>query len=97
MNIIKSQSLGAVVLPLVQVMADADLSWSDREKISAAIHKCHRQWTDMEKERQAANSQSGYGLQGPGGQIGQVANSQSGHTPQGLMEQIGQVFPNSPL
>jgi hypothetical protein len=59
MNIIKSQSLGAVVLPLVQVMADADLSWSDREKISAAIHKCHRQWTDMEKERQSTNAQLG--------------------------------------
>lgn len=78
--LIKSQSLGAVVLPLVQVMAEADLSWADREKISAAIHKCHRQWTDMEKERQmlnTTNAQSvsvGYGQQQPS--IGSLTGAQ---------------------
>lgn len=73
MNILKSQSLGVVVLPLVQVMADADLSWSDREKISAAIHQCHRQWTNMEKERQMINAQSAnYQAGSLQGQIGQV-------------------------
>lgn len=48
----KSLSLGAVVLPLVRVLTAApDLSWADREKISAAIRETHRAWDSMEKER----------------------------------------------
>lgn len=50
MNIIKQQSLSAVVMPLVQLLSDADLAWSDREKISSAIQACRRHHEAMEKE-----------------------------------------------
>jgi hypothetical protein len=56
-NLIKAPSLGAIVLPLVRIMAEADLAWADREKVSAAIQACHAQWSVMEKERQQANQQ----------------------------------------
>jgi hypothetical protein len=66
-NIIKAQSLWAVVQPLVLVMAEADLSWSNREKVAAAIRACHTHWDSMEKERQMANQQGtgGYPPQNP--------------------------------
>ena len=64
MNIIKkSQSLSNVVLPLVHIMAEADLSWYEREKVSAAIAACYQQWTQMEKERQTLGQQQASGAQ----------------------------------
>lgn len=59
MNVIKSQSLGNVVLPLIRIMADADLSWMEREKLSEAVAACHRQWEIMEKEKRILNQQPG--------------------------------------
>jgi hypothetical protein len=57
MNIIKQQSLSAVVMPLVRVMADADLLWVERERVSRAIQACVLQWARMEKEREMLNNQ----------------------------------------
>lgn len=63
MSIIKKMSLTEVVLPLVRVMADGDLSWSDREKIAAAVEACRSQWARMEDERYTLNQQQAAGMQ----------------------------------
>lgn len=52
MNLIRHRpDLAQVVMPLVRVMALADLSWADRAKFSEAIQECCRQWQSMEEER----------------------------------------------
>ena len=64
MNIsLKTFSLSKVTMPLIHVMADADLSWSDREKIAAALRACISQWDSMEKERLTASQQQAAGQQ----------------------------------
>jgi hypothetical protein len=76
MSISKQQSLSAVVMPLVRVMNEAVLSWSEREQLATAIQAAYRQWSGMEKERQAqqqmqwqqAGAQSGVGQQGAAAQ-----------------------------
>lgn len=57
MNIIRKMSLAQVVMPLVQVMERADISWRDRERVAAAINACNVQWEGMEQERQLLNQQ----------------------------------------
>ena len=52
MNLIRKMRLETVVMPLVRLMAQADLSWADREEVSAAIAVCIRHYNDMETERQ---------------------------------------------
>jgi hypothetical protein len=44
--------LESVVMPLVRLMSQCDLSWSDRQELSSAIASCTRHWNDMEAERQ---------------------------------------------
>jgi hypothetical protein len=60
----KSLNLATVVMPLVRVMADAQLSWAQREVISNAISQCHHQWSELEKERQLHTQAAAYGQQG---------------------------------
>jgi len=43
--------LGDLVMPLISVLAKADLSWVQREVICSAIRACERQWDEMEAER----------------------------------------------
>lgn len=43
--------LGRVVMPLVKVLRDADLSWTCREDIAAAILACWRNWDSMQQEQ----------------------------------------------
>lgn len=44
--------LGQVIMPLVRVMALADLSWEDRARFAEAIQRCCSHWQSMEAERQ---------------------------------------------
>ena len=62
-QISKSLNLATVVMPLVRVMADASLSWAEREAISAAICEAHRQWKALEKEREAIRQVQAAGQQ----------------------------------
>ena len=68
MSTLKSFSLSKVTMPLIYIMADADLSWSDRERIAAAIRACLAQWDSMEKERLTINQQQAAGMQIPANQ-----------------------------
>jgi hypothetical protein len=59
--------LARVMLPLVRLMRDARLSWSNRELVADAMQECHRHWSSMEEERQmfqqaSAASQAGHSL-----------------------------------
>jgi len=45
-------------MPLVRVMALADLSWADRAKFSEAIQECCRHWQSMEDERRMLEQNS---------------------------------------
>lgn len=67
-TISKPQSIGTMVAPLVRIMADAELSWSERERVSAAIEACRKHWDSMEKERQTIASQVAVGQQNYGHQ-----------------------------
>lgn len=80
-NIIKSQSLISVTLPLIRILAGEGLSWSDREKLSAAVEACRRQWAEMEQERNLQNQQA---QQGQAGQ--QVATGNLGELRQSLKQ-----------
>lgn len=52
LNIIsRKPDLGAVVLPLVQLMSTEGLSWQNRADISDAIRHCERHWRSMEEEK----------------------------------------------
>lgn len=82
MNIIRKQDLAAVVMPLVQVMERVDLSWRDRERVSAAINACNVQWEAMEKERQTLNPQGQQ--QGSAIQSYQAAANALNHPYEGL-------------
>ena len=57
MNVIRKMRVDTVVMPLVRLMAHADLSWADREEVSAAIAVCIRHFNDMETERQHLDQQ----------------------------------------
>jgi len=57
-NAIKVVVLGDVVLPLVRVMLEEDLTWYQREEISRAIDACRRQWVEMGKAQQIVKQQN---------------------------------------
>lgn len=51
-NLPKIRTVGNCVMPLVRLLAEGDLSWSDRELIAKAIEATVRQFTAIEKEQQ---------------------------------------------
>ena len=57
-NIIRRSRVDHVVMPLVRLLSKCDLSWADREEISAAIASSFRHWSDMESEREMLEQQS---------------------------------------
>lgn len=53
MNYIQHRpDLGQVVMPLIEVLAVADLSWENRATVADAIARCRNHWKSMEDERQ---------------------------------------------
>lgn len=65
----KSLDLGRVVMPLVKVLRDGQLSWSDREEIAMAIlaaWRSHREILDESAKHVQAGLQGGaqQGMQG---------------------------------
>jgi hypothetical protein len=52
--------LARVVMPLVKLLRDARISWSDRETIAGAIDTAIRQHKDMEAEQQQLGLQKAY-------------------------------------
>lgn len=57
--------LARVVMPLVRVMALADLSWADREKFAEAIQRACSHWQSMEDERRMFEQNSAAGQIAP--------------------------------
>jgi hypothetical protein len=49
-SIIKQQPLSAVVMPLVNLLTETELSWADREKVTAAIEACRKHHSKMKDE-----------------------------------------------
>lgn len=43
--------LDLVVMPLVRIMAEGNLTWAARMKVADAIQVCVRAWEAMEEER----------------------------------------------
>lgn len=63
-NLIRHRpDLAQVAMPLVRLMATADLSWADRSKVSDAVQSCNRHWQSMEDEQHHLSQQSAAGQQ----------------------------------
>lgn len=52
----KGPSLSRVVMPMVDVMRDASLSWAERETIADAILAVRAHWKSMKDEQQLMDS-----------------------------------------
>lgn len=51
-NVVTSNELGSVVMPLVDLLTSSGLSWSQRQAIACAIRETTRHHNSMENERQ---------------------------------------------
>jgi hypothetical protein len=59
MNLISHKpDLDDIVMPLIRMLAQSNLSWAQRAEIAAAIGACERHWRDMEAEKQQLTNQS---------------------------------------
>lgn len=67
MNVIRHRpDLAQVVMPLVRVMALADLSWEDRARFAEAVQRCCSHWQSMEDERRMLEQSAAAGQCAPG-------------------------------
>lgn len=62
----KGNDLRLVVMPIVDVIRDGDLSWEDKKACADAIRSVVRHWKSMEEERVALNMANAMGCLPPG-------------------------------
>jgi hypothetical protein len=60
--------LAQVVMPLVRVMALADLSWADRAKFAEAVQRCCSHWQSMQDEANFLNQANAASQQSSAGE-----------------------------